>query len=63
MTSLTHTSSELKFEITVKSIALKPHPIPTSIQIEHRTLPSPFVVLKLQFTSTEELYLIINREE
>ena len=54
LTRLTHTSIELKFEITVKFFELNAHPIPTSSQVKHRTLPSLFVVTSSQFTSTDE---------
>ena len=54
MSRLTHTSNELKFEITVKFIELNPHPIPISTQIKIRTFPCLFVVTNSQISSTDE---------
>ena len=54
MTRLTHTSIELKLEVTVKFIGLNLHPIPTSTHLKHQTFPSLFVVTSLQFTSSDE---------
>ena len=51
---LTQTTTELKFEVTVESIGLNPHPIPNSFLIKQRTFPSPFIVPTLQFTSIDE---------
>ena len=39
MTKITHTSIQLKFEVTVKLIGLQADPIPNSNQIKHRTFP------------------------
>ena len=51
----THTSTELKFDVTAKFIGLNPDPIPISTQTKHRSFPSPFFVAFLQFTSTDKL--------
>ena len=53
LTRLTHTSIELKFEVTVKFIGLNIHLIPTSTQIKHQMFPVPSVVTSQQFTSTD----------
>ena len=55
--TLTHTSTELKFEESVNFIGLNPHPIPTSTQFNDRKLPSLFVVTSKHFTSTDEIPL------
>ena len=51
---LTHTSTELMFEVTVKLSGLYPHPFPMSTQVKHWTFPSTFVVSSLQVTSFDE---------
>ena len=55
LTTLTYTSTELKFEVTVNFIGLNPQTIPTSTQVKHRTFASLFDVTSLQFTSNDEL--------
>ena len=54
LTRLTHASTELKSEVTVKFIGSNPDPIPTCFKIKPRTFPSRFVVNSLHFTSTVE---------
>ena len=54
MTKLTLTSSEIKFQVTVKFNTLNLHPFATSSQFKHTTFPSIFVVTSLQFTFTSE---------
>ena len=54
MTTVTHTSTELKFHVTVIIIGLNPHTISNSTQIKHRTFTSLFVVTSLQSASTDE---------
>ena len=50
----TQTRIEIKFEVSVNFIEIKPHQIPTSTQIKHQTSPNPYVLATLQFTSTYE---------
>ena len=52
--SLSKTTTEGKFDVTVKFIRIKPHSIPISTRSEHRTFPRRFLVTWLQFTFTDE---------
>ena len=51
----TQTTTEIKFEVSVKYTELNPHPIPTTNLIRHRTFPSPVLVACLHFSSADEL--------
>ena len=52
LTRLTHTSTDVKIELTVTTCGVIPHLIPTLTEIKHRRSFNPFVVTSLQFTST-----------
>ena len=55
LTRLTQTTTELGFEVSLKIIPLNPHPILSSTQLKHQTLPCPFVMISLQLTCSDEL--------
>ena len=54
LTRTTYTSTELKFEVSVKVVGLYPRPNTSSTEIEHWTFPSPFLGTNLNFTSVDE---------
>ena len=50
----TQTTTELKYEVTVKFIEFNPYPIPTSTPTNQQNLLCPLVVTSLQFMSNDE---------